>query len=98
MKIFLPFYETIKRVGSKTVTLNPGVALSDICNTIMRRLHNEFMHNFMGFSSCRVKLLRHAVDLLIDKTPIIATGFEEPPQEGMVFALEPKKELKKSVW
>lgn len=79
MKIFLPFYEIVKRVGSKTVMLNPGVALSDIYNTIMRGLHNEFLHSFMGFGSRRVKFLGHAIGLLIDETPVIAAGFDEPP-------------------
>ena len=44
----------------------------------------------MGFGN-RVKFLGHGVGLLIDETPVIAESFDEPLQEGMVFALEPKK-------
>ena len=39
----------------------------------------------------RVKFLGHGIGLWIDETPVIAEGFNEPLEEGMVFALEPKK-------
>jgi len=71
--------------------LKPGIAPSDIYNTIMNGLDDEFLQNFMGFGNRKVKFLGHGVGLLIDETPVIAEGFDEPLQEGMVFALEPKK-------
>lgn len=71
--------------------LKPGIAPSEIYNTIMNGLDKEFLQNFMGFGSRKVKFLGHGVGLLIDETPVIAEGFDEPLQEGMVFALEPKK-------
>ena len=71
--------------------LKPGVAPSDIYNTIMNGLDKEFLQNFMGFGNRKVKFLGHGVGLLIDETPVIADGFDEPLQEGMVFALEPKR-------
>ena len=46
---------------------------------------------FMGFRKRKAKFLGHGVGLLIDETPVIAEGFDDPLQEGMVFALEPKK-------
>lgn len=45
----------------------------------------------MGFGNRKVKFLGHGVGLLIDELPVIAEGFDEPLQEGMVFSLEPKK-------
>lgn len=45
----------------------------------------------MGFGNHQVKFLGHGIGLWIDETPVIAEGFDEPLEEGMVFALEPKK-------
>jgi len=71
--------------------LKPGAIPSEIYNTIMNGLDEEFLQNFMGFGDRKVKFLGHGVGLLIDETPVIAAGFDEPLQEGMVFALEPKR-------
>ena len=71
--------------------LKPGAIPSEIYNTIMNKLDEEFLVNFMGFGNHKVKFLGHGIGLFIDETPVIAKGFDEPLQEGMVFALEPKK-------
>ncbi|HII01894.1 TPA: aminopeptidase P family protein [Methanosarcinaceae archaeon] len=71
--------------------LKPGAIPSEIYNTIMNGLDEEFLQNFMGFGNRKVKFLGHGVGLLIDETPVIAGGFDEPLEEGMVFALEPKR-------
>ena len=71
--------------------LKPGAIPSEIYNTIMADLEPEFLNNFMGFGKHQVKFLGHGIGLWIDETPVIAQGFDEPLQEGMVFALEPKK-------
>ncbi len=75
--------------------LIPGAIPSEIYNSIMSNLDEEFLQNFMGFGSRKVKFLGHGVGLLIDETPVIAEGFDEPMQERMVFALEPKKGIEK---
>jgi Xaa-Pro dipeptidase len=74
--------------------LKPGAIPSTIYNTIMEELSPEFLENFMGYGNKRVKFLGHGVGLTIDELPVIAQGFDEPLQEGMVFALEPKKGIK----
>jgi Xaa-Pro dipeptidase len=74
--------------------LKPGAIPSEIYNSIMNKLDSEFLQNFMGFGNRKVKFLGHGVGLLIDELPVIAEGFDEPLQEGMVFALEPKKGIK----
>lgn len=71
--------------------LKPGVTPAQIYNSIMGELCPEFLENFMGFGSRRVKFLGHGIGLTIDEWPVIAEGFYEPLQEGMVLALEPKK-------
>jgi Xaa-Pro aminopeptidase len=74
--------------------LKPGAIPSVIYKTIVDNLSSEFLNNFMGFGTRRVKFLGHGVGLTIDELPVIAQGFDEPIQEGMVFALEPKKGIK----
>jgi Xaa-Pro dipeptidase len=71
--------------------LKPGAVPSEIYNTIMNNLDEEFLQNFMGFGKRKVKFIGHSVGLQFDETPVIAEGFDDPIQEGMVFALEPKK-------
>jgi Xaa-Pro aminopeptidase len=71
--------------------LKPDEVPSNIYSTIMNSLDKEFLQNFMGFRSRKVKFLGHGIGLVIDEQPVIAEGFNEPLQEGMVFALEPKK-------
>ncbi|MEI7730094.1 MAG: Xaa-Pro peptidase family protein [Verrucomicrobiota bacterium] len=71
--------------------LKPGIAPSEIYRTIMQRLSPEFLKDFMGFGSRQVKFLGHGVGLTVDEPPVIAEGFDEPLQEGMVMAVEPKK-------
>ncbi len=74
--------------------LKPGAIPADIYNTVMKRLDEEFLENFMGFGSRKVKFLGHGIGLLVDELPVIAEGFNEPLEEGIVFALEPKKGIK----
>jgi len=71
--------------------LKPGAVPSGIYRTIMADLEPAFLENFMGYGERRVKFLGHGIGLWIDETPVIAEGFDEPLEEGMVFALEPKK-------
>ena len=71
--------------------LKPGAVPSEIYRTVMGGLEPEFLKNFMGYGNRRVKFLGHGIGLWIDETPVIAEGFDEPLEEGMVIALEPKK-------
>jgi Xaa-Pro dipeptidase len=71
--------------------LKPGAIPSEIYRHIMAGLEPAFLKNFMGFGNHQVKFLGHGIGLWIDETPVIAEGFDEPLEEGMVFALEPKK-------
>jgi Xaa-Pro aminopeptidase len=75
--------------------LKPGAIPSKIYNTIICNLDKEFLQNFMVFGNRKVKFLGHGVGLQIDELPVITEGFNEPLQEDMVFALEPKKGIEK---
>jgi len=74
--------------------LKPGAIPSEIYTTVMEGQSPEFLQNFMGFGPHKVKFLGHGIGLWIDETPVIAKGFDEPLQEGMVFAIEPKKGIR----
>jgi len=74
--------------------LRPGAIPSEIYRNIMQELPKDFRENFMGFGNRRVRFLGHGIGLVVDEWPVIADGFNEPLQEGMVFALEPKKGIK----
>jgi Xaa-Pro dipeptidase len=45
---------------------------------------------FMGAGDERVGFVGHGIGLEIDELPLLARGWREPLEEGMVFALEPK--------
>lgn len=74
--------------------LKPGAIPSKIYEEIMNSLEPSFLENFMGFGSRQVKFLGHGIGLTIDEVPVIAKGFDEPLEENMVLALEPKKGIK----
>jgi Xaa-Pro dipeptidase len=74
--------------------LKPGVLPSEIYNRVMEGLSPEFLENFMGYGNRRAQFLGHGVGLLVDEIPVIAEGIDEPLQEGMTIALEPKKGIK----
>jgi Xaa-Pro aminopeptidase len=71
--------------------LRPGTTPSSIHAVIMEGLEPEFLRNFMGFGNRRAGFLGHGVGLVVDELPVIAPGFDEPLEEGMTIALEPKK-------
>jgi Xaa-Pro aminopeptidase len=71
--------------------LRPGAVPSQIYKTTLARLDTAFLENFMGFGQRRVKFLGHGIGLQIDEPPVIAEGFDEPLQEGITLAVEPKK-------
>ena len=71
--------------------LKPGNTPTSVYTEIMDDLEPEFLENFMGFGNRRVNFLGHGVGLVVDELPVIAPGFDEPLEEGMTIALEPKK-------
>ncbi|CAM3967031.1 Xaa-Pro peptidase family protein [Cohnella lubricantis] len=46
--------------------------------------------HFMGFGADQVRFLGHGIGLEIDEWPVLARGFAEPLEPGMVLAIEPK--------
>ncbi|AJF07615.1 M24 family metallopeptidase [Geoalkalibacter subterraneus] len=71
--------------------LKPGAVPEEIYDTITRDLDADFLDNFMGFGDRQARFLGHGIGLHIDEWPVIAKSFDEPLQENMVLAIEPKK-------
>jgi Xaa-Pro aminopeptidase len=71
--------------------LVPGNRPSSIYVRTMEGLEPEFLGNFMGFGGRRAGFLGHGVGLVVDELPLIAAGFDDPLEEGMTIALEPKR-------
>ena len=71
--------------------LRPGAVPSEIYATVMDNLDPGFLQNFMGYGERQARFLGHSIGLQVDETPVMARGFDRPIEEGMVFALEPKK-------
>ena len=89
---FLEAHEVCRNIQKQTAKmLKPGAIPSEIYETITADIPQAFMQNFMGIGQDQVKFLGHGVGLYVDEYPVIARGFDEPLQEGMVIALEPKK-------
>ena len=75
--------------------LLPGEIPSEIYRDITASLDESELDCFMGVDNDhRVKFLGHGTGLNVDELPVIAKGFDEPLEENMVIALEPKKGVK----
>lgn len=71
--------------------LKPGAVPSEIYGQITGALEPDFLDGFMGFGTRQARFLGHGIGLHIDEWPVLAKGFDEPLQENMVLAIEPKK-------
>ena len=65
----------------------PSVIWKDACE---RAQQMGFAEGFMGLGGNKVAFLGHGIGLVIDEYPVLANRFEEPLEEGMVIAIEPK--------
>ena len=76
--------------------LQPGAIPSKIYEEVFDEvvLPKGFSPDFMGFGSNQVKFLGHGVGMAINEYPVIANKFDDPLEENMILAVEPKKGLK----
>lgn len=86
------YHEKCVKILHKTVSLlKPGNIPSQVYETVMADLDDNFLEYFMGSLDERVKFLGHGIGLVIDEYPVIAKGFDLPFEENMVMAVEPKR-------
>jgi Xaa-Pro dipeptidase len=74
--------------------LKPGAVPSQIYEAVTTSLEPAFLENFMGYGNRNVLFLGHGIGLEIAENPVIARGFDDPLEEGMVIAIEPKKGIR----
>ena len=71
--------------------LKPGGIPSEIYAEVLAMVEKAGMsEGFMGLGKNKVPFLGHGIGLAIDGYPVVARGFDEPVEEGMTLALEPK--------
>ena len=70
--------------------LRPGVKPSDIYAEIIGAVKPEYRNCFMGAPGRTVPFIGHSLGLYLDERPVIAKGFDEPLEQNMTIALEPK--------
>ena len=54
------------------------------------KLDLKYKDRFMGANGENVKFIGHGIGLCVDEPPVLSPKFEEPLEENMVIAIEPK--------
>lgn len=71
--------------------LRPGLAPSQLWREALGMMERAGQaEGFMGMGGNKVAFLGHGTGLTVDDLPVFAAGFDEPLEEGMVVAVEPK--------
>ncbi|KIL36820.1 peptidase M24 [Cohnella kolymensis] len=85
-------YETADKILRRSEELlQPGSKPEDIYTEALQIAAGAGLsEHFMGFGPDQVKFLGHGIGLEIDEWPVLAKGFKEPLEPGMVIAVEPK--------
>jgi Xaa-Pro dipeptidase len=81
----------IRAQGWLADNLRPGAIPSELYAHVMDWSEREgFAQGLMGLGGNKVRFLGHGIGLGIDEYPVLAKGFDDPLEEGMVLAIEPK--------
>lgn len=88
----LEAYEVARTILRRVEVLGkPGVAWQELYLTSVQMAEEAGLSEyFMGFGADQAKFLGHGVGIELDELPILAKGFTQPLEEGMVIAIEPK--------
>jgi len=71
--------------------LKPGSIPSEIwTHSVSRAQDAGFSDGFMALGGNKVFFAGHGIGLAVDEYPVLAEGFEQPLEESMVIAVEPK--------
>lgn len=71
--------------------LRPGAVPEDLyVQSVEQAAKANLADHYMGYGRDQVKFLGHGIGLEIDEWPVLARGFRDPLQPGMVIAVEPK--------
>ena len=71
--------------------MRPGVTPQELWNNALETAKkSNVRESFMGLGRDQVPFLGHGIGLALDEWPALARSFNEPLEEGMAIALEPK--------
>ena len=71
--------------------LKPGMIPSGLYRESLEMAAKAgYAEGYMGYAGNRVPFMGHSLGLQVDEWPVIANRFDEPLEENMVMALEPK--------
>ncbi len=69
----------------------PGTLWSEHYIRALEIVNEEGLQDyFMGYKEDQAKFLGHGVGLELDELPVLAKGLDNPLEEGMIIAIEPK--------
>lgn len=66
--------------------LKPGQTPENVYLQALEKIPEKFQQGFMNGG----KFLGHSIGLTMDEPPVLAKSFQQPLEENMVFAIEPK--------
>ena len=71
--------------------LTPGAVPSQLYAYCLEMAEQEGMaEGFMALGTNKVRFVGHGIGLAVDEYPVLAHKYDQPLEEGMVLALEPK--------
>lgn len=71
--------------------VRPGVRPCDLyAHALARAGEDGHADRFMGARPDQARFVGHGIGLEVDEYPFLATGFDDPLEQGMVVAIEPK--------
>lgn len=69
----------------------PGVAWQELYVKSLEMAEKAGLSDyFMGYQKDQAKFLGHGIGIELDELPVLAKGFHQPLEEGMIIAIEPK--------
>jgi Xaa-Pro aminopeptidase len=90
-KLMKAYEVTLEIRAEMEKTAKPGVSCSDLYHLSSQIVRKRGMEDhFIGTKKNQAPFVGHGIGLEIDELPLLARGFTQPLESGMVFAFEPK--------
>ncbi len=85
-------YEVILEIRDEMEKIaKPGLPCSDLYHRSSRIVKKRGLEDyFIGTRKSQAPFVGHGIGLEIDELPLLARGFSQPLETGMIFAFEPK--------
>ncbi len=81
----------LELTGEVESMLRPGTPCDQLWRLALDKVkRSPYAEGFMGLGDSRVRFLGHGVGLELNELPVLAEGFSNPLEAGMIIAVEPK--------